>query len=125
MADPKLTEKQEHLLLAIGRFIRDRGFSPAIRELGRAVEISSTSVVNYHLTKIKEAGYIQSDPMTTRSIVPTEAGAAWLAKRGVHVDPVRDRAQTEALEDAARLVVLAPTQTHLKALERALEAVAS
>lgn len=35
------------------------GISPTIREIGKAVGIKSTSVVNYHLRWLEEAGLIR------------------------------------------------------------------
>lgn len=46
---------------------------PTIREIGRAVGITSTSVVNYHLRKLTEAGEIRRIPSISRGLVLTGA----------------------------------------------------
>lgn len=119
-----LTERQELILTEIGRHVRDRGIAPTIREVMAAVGISSTSVTTYHMRKIERAGYIRRRAVLSRGIVLTGAGGAWLAKRGIDVAQAPDKAQTAALEAAARLVVTEPTAKHLEALASALEAVA-
>lgn len=119
-----LTERQETVLIEIGRCVRDRGIAPTIRELTAAIGLSISPMFG-HVRKLERAGYLQRFPGSARGLVLTDAGAAWLAERGVLVDPARDRTQSAALEEAARLVVLSPTQAHLRALGRALEAVAS
>ena len=47
-----LSLRQEKILDFIRRFANDHGFPPTIREIGAAADISSTSVVNYNLTKL-------------------------------------------------------------------------
>jgi repressor LexA len=57
-AEKPKTKRQEAILAFIQRFTTDRGYPPAIREIGAAVGISSTSVVNYNLTKLEKRGYL-------------------------------------------------------------------
>jgi repressor LexA len=57
-AEKPLSKRQEAILAFIQRFTQDKGYPPAIREIGAAVGISSTSVVNYNLTKLEKRGYL-------------------------------------------------------------------
>lgn len=101
----QLSERQMMILVAIGEAVRDRGLPPAIRELGRAVGVSSTSVMAYHLRKIELAGYVRREPNVSRGLTLTEAGASWLAERGVldapHSAHARALTPTEAAHAAA------------------------
>jgi len=49
-----LSHRQRHILEFIVSFFRKNKFPPTIREIGEEVGISSTSVVNYNLTKLEE-----------------------------------------------------------------------
>lgn len=44
------------------------GIPPSVREIGRAVGLSSTSSVQAHLDTLEENGYIMRDPLLKRSI---------------------------------------------------------
>ena len=68
----KLSKRQQRMLEYISEYIRDAGRPPTIREIGTAAEISSTSVVNYNLTKLSEKGYIDRDAEVSRGLRLTE-----------------------------------------------------
>ncbi len=63
-----LSERQQRILEFIERYIEENEFPPSIREIGAAVGISSTSVVNYNLKKLEAAQYIKRDPTVSRGI---------------------------------------------------------
>ena len=63
-----LSERQRRILEFIERYIREHSFPPTIREIGAAVGISSTSVVNYNLKKLEAGGYIERNPDVSRGI---------------------------------------------------------
>ena len=68
MAKGKLSERQEEMITFIGSFTRDKGYPPTIRQIGEAVSISSTSVVNYNLNKLESDGYIMRDLKVSRGV---------------------------------------------------------
>ena len=47
-----------------------RGYPPTVREIGAAVNISSTSTVHAHLRNLEGAGLIKRDVGLTRAIRP-------------------------------------------------------
>jgi len=49
-----LSERQQKILKFIIEFYRKQEFPPTIREIGKQVGISSTSVVNYNLARLEE-----------------------------------------------------------------------
>jgi len=72
----KLSERQQNMLDYIWKYIREAGRPPTIREIGQAVKISSTSVVNYNLTKLSEKGYVDRDADVSRGLRLTEKALA-------------------------------------------------
>jgi repressor LexA len=63
-----LSERQKKILEFLKSFNLDNGYPPTIREIGKAVGISSTSVVNYNLDALQRAGYINRDRTVSRGI---------------------------------------------------------
>lgn len=78
MARNKLSERQRRMLEFIQKFTEESGYPPSIREIGAAVDISSTSVVNYNLNRLVEEEYIDRDQNVSRGIRLTDkiSGAA-------------------------------------------------
>ena len=68
MSKGKLSERQSDIIEFIGKFSRDKGYPPTIRQIGEAVSISSTSVVNYNLNKLEREGYILRDLKVSRGV---------------------------------------------------------
>jgi repressor LexA len=67
-----LSQRQQKMLDYIWKYIKELGRPPTIREIGQAATISSTSVVNYNLTKLAEKGYIDRDAEVSRGLRITE-----------------------------------------------------
>lgn len=63
-----LSERQSKILSFLKGFIVENGYPPTIREIGKAVGISSTSVVNYNLDALQRAGHIYRDRTVSRGI---------------------------------------------------------
>ena len=68
MAKKGLSERQKNILAYIQDYVGEWGRPPTIREIGKAVSISSTSVVNYNLTKLKEKGLLERDAEVSRGL---------------------------------------------------------
>jgi repressor LexA len=64
----KLSERQRNILRFIDRYIADNGFPPTIRDIGEATHIASTSVVNYNLNKLVQAGYLERAASQSRGL---------------------------------------------------------
>lgn len=77
MARAGLSERQQRMLEYIIRFMEDTGRPPSIREIGKAINISSTSVVNYNLNRLVEEGYLERDQNVSRGIRLTEKNEAF------------------------------------------------
>jgi len=63
-----LSERQEKILSFVKTFTLSNGYPPTIREIGKAVNISSTSVVNYNLDALQRSGFIYRDRTVSRGI---------------------------------------------------------
>ncbi len=63
-----LGERHRKIMEAFQRFQDQNGYPPSIREIGRLAGITSTSVVNYYLDQLEQAGYIERDRNVSRGI---------------------------------------------------------
>jgi repressor LexA len=72
MAKKGLSERQKNILAYIQEYVAEFRRPPTIREIGSAVNISSTSVVNYNLTKLKERGLLERDAEVSRGLRLTD-----------------------------------------------------
>jgi repressor LexA len=63
-----LSERQQKMYEFITKFTREKGRPPTIREIGRQVGISSTSVVNYNLNILVREGLIQREKEVSRGL---------------------------------------------------------
>ena len=68
MSYGKITAKQEEILNYIKEQILKKGYPPAVREIGKAVHLKSTSSVHAHLESLEKNGYIRKDPTKPRAI---------------------------------------------------------
>ena len=62
------------ILQMIADFCNQNGFSPSLREISNTVNISSTSVVTYHLQKLVDNGLITRSGHTARTLQITDDG---------------------------------------------------
>jgi repressor LexA len=63
-----LSDRQRRILSFIETFLNKNGYPPTIREIGEAVGIASTSVVNYNLNKLADRGFIERAPDVSRGL---------------------------------------------------------
>lgn len=63
-----LGPRHQKILKYLEETLANRGLPPTIREIGDNAQISSTSVVNYYLTQLEEAGYIERRSNVSRGI---------------------------------------------------------
>lgn len=63
-----LTDRQKSILNYIKKVIKTKGYPPAVREIGEAVGLSSSSTVHSHLNQLESKGYIKRDPSKPRAI---------------------------------------------------------
>ena len=69
MNENSLTERQVQILEFIDSESRKRGFPPSVREICKAVGLTSPSTVHAHLSSLQKLGYLRrSDPGKPRAI---------------------------------------------------------
>jgi repressor LexA len=71
-----LSERQQQIYQFMLRFSREKGRPPTIREIGAAVGISSTSVVNYNLNILEKQGLIAREKQVSRGLRLTNGNGA-------------------------------------------------
>ena len=64
----KLSPRKKRMLEFIQTFIDDNGLPPTVRDIQKACEISSTSVVDYNLRLLDRDGYLNRRPDVARGI---------------------------------------------------------
>ena len=57
--DPTLTARQRKIVLFISGWVHEHGYSPSMREIGRAVGLTSTSSVEHQLAALQAKGYLR------------------------------------------------------------------
>ena len=83
---PDLSLRQTKILEFIKDEIRKKGYPPAVREIGEAVGLLSSSTVHGHLQTLEEKGYIRRDPTKPRAIEILDSSSDILgAKKVVHI----------------------------------------
>ena len=63
-----LSQRQQRILDHIKDFVRANGYAPAIRDIQRELNISSTSVVAYNLKALENKGFIRRSNNISRAI---------------------------------------------------------
>ena len=67
--------RQERMLNFIRDFIQENGLPPTVRDIQKACDISSTSVVDYNLRLLEREGHLRRKPDIARGIeLPDELG---------------------------------------------------
>lgn len=75
MSSMKATQsKQIEILHYIWEKVNEHGYPPTVREIGEAVNLSSTSTVHGHIARLERKGYIVKDPSKPRALEVTASG---------------------------------------------------
>ncbi|RQD77981.1 MAG: transcriptional repressor LexA [Candidatus Syntrophonatronum acetioxidans] len=67
MPEP-LSPRQKEIFEFIKDEVLKKGYPPSVREIGKAVGLSSSSTVHAHLSQLEKKGYIRKDPTKPRAI---------------------------------------------------------
>lgn len=62
------SKKQAEIYEFIKNRVNEKGYPPSVREICEAVNLSSTSTVHGHLTRLEKKGLIRRDPTKPRAI---------------------------------------------------------
>lgn len=64
----KLTSRQKDVLDYVKAYIVSHGYPPTVREIGKALDISSPATIHAHLKNIEKKGFIRKDNSKNRAI---------------------------------------------------------
>lgn len=64
-----LTPVRRRIVRVIGESMRNRGYSPSMREIGDAVGLASTSSVSHQLSVLQAKGYLIREPGRPRTMI--------------------------------------------------------
>jgi len=103
-----MSDRQQRMLQFIRQYVDEHGRPPTVREIGVAVGISSTSVVDYNLRMLERDGHLRRERELSRGIalagrhaVPTIPVMGYIAA-GLPIEAVSD--PDDAVEVPQKLV---------------------
>ncbi len=67
-ASRALTPRQRRILRFIHDWVQERGYSPSMREIGRAVGLTSTSSVEHQLSALESKGHLRREAGCPRTV---------------------------------------------------------
>ena len=70
----ELNKREKAILKFIEKQINDKGYPPSVREIGKAVGLSSTATVHTYIAKLKEKGYIAKEDQKGRTLKLLKGG---------------------------------------------------
>lgn len=98
MSEKPLSKRQQKILQFIWEYRAEFDRPPTIREIGKSVSISSTSVVNYNLTRLEELGYLNRDAEVSRGISFTDKALNFLGAVAEKVNNVAGQVAEQVVE---------------------------
>jgi len=81
-ADRALTPRQRTILRFIHDWVQERGYSPSMREIGRAVGLTSTSSVEHQLSALETKGHLRREPGCPRTVEVRLPGVPPVSAKG-------------------------------------------
>jgi repressor LexA len=74
----KMSDRQRGILEYLRDFIREHSYPPSIRQIQAALQLSSTSVVDYNLDLLEKRGLIHRQAHSSRSITLNDTSFSFL-----------------------------------------------
>lgn len=68
MAELKLTTRQQQIFDFIKRHTHEKGYPPTVRDIGKAIGLTSSSTVHAHLANLERLGLLRRDPTKPRAM---------------------------------------------------------
>jgi repressor LexA len=68
MAQRGLTKRQQEIFDFVKRYAGEHGYPPTVRDIGRAIGLTSSSTVHAHLSNLEKLGVLRRDPTKPRAI---------------------------------------------------------
>ena len=71
-----LNKRERAILKFIEKQIKEKGYPPSVREIGKAVGLSSTATVHSYIAKLTQKGYIKKEDQKGRTLKVLKGGLA-------------------------------------------------
>ena len=68
MADLNLTKRQQEIFDFVKRYVGEHGYPPTVRDIGKAIGLTSSSTVHAHLANLEKLGVLKRDPTKPRAL---------------------------------------------------------
>jgi repressor LexA len=68
MVELNLTKRQQEIFDFIKRYSARHGYPPTVRDIGKAIGLTSSSTVHAHLANLEKVGLLRRDPTKPRAI---------------------------------------------------------
>ena len=68
MAQLNLTKRQQEIFDFVKRYAGEHGYPPTVRDIGKAIGLTSSSTVHAHLGNLERLGLLRRDPTKPRAI---------------------------------------------------------
>ncbi|HEX8068125.1 MAG TPA: transcriptional repressor LexA [Thermoleophilaceae bacterium] len=66
--DLNLTKRQQEIFDFIKRYSAKHGYPPTVRDIGKAIGLTSSSTVHTHLSNLEKIGLVRRDPSKPRAL---------------------------------------------------------
>ena len=63
-----LTKRQREIFDYVKTYAREHGYPPTVRDIGKAIGLTSSSTVHAHLANLEKLGVLKRDPTKPRAI---------------------------------------------------------
>jgi repressor LexA len=68
MVQLNLTKRQQEIFDFVRRYAGEHGYPPTVRDIGKAIGLTSSSTVHAHLANLEKLGVLRRDPTKPRAI---------------------------------------------------------
>src|SRR5215204_4577219 len=68
MVELNLTKRQQEIFDFVKRYGAEHGYPPTVRDIGKAIGLTSSSTVHAHLANLEKLGLLRRDPTKPRAI---------------------------------------------------------
>jgi repressor LexA len=68
MVELNLTKRQQEIFDFVKRYAAEHGYPPTVRDIGKAIGLTSSSTVHAHLANLERVGLLRRDPSKPRAL---------------------------------------------------------
>src|SRR5688500_8850855 len=68
MVDLNLTKRQQEIFDFVKSYVGEHGYPPTVRDIGKAIGLTSSSTVHAHIANLEKLGLLRRDPSKPRAL---------------------------------------------------------